>query len=35
MYEVELKVNADHDEVRERLSTLEATSLGVVHQVDV
>ena len=34
MYEVELKVRASHDPVRERLSALDATTLGVVHQAD-
>jgi len=34
MYEVELKVAADHAPVRERLATLDAESLGAVEQVD-
>jgi adenylate cyclase class 2 len=34
MYEVEVKVRADHDAVRERLSELDAQSLGTVVQVD-
>ena len=34
MYEVELKVAADHAPVRERLATLDAEPLGVVEQVD-
>ncbi|SEO86891.1 adenylate cyclase, class 2 [Halogranum amylolyticum] len=34
MYEVELKVEATHDAVRERLSTLAADHLGSVEQVD-
>ena len=34
MYEVEVKVPADHEPVRERLSELDAESLGTVQQVD-
>ncbi|WP_178917376.1 class IV adenylate cyclase [Natronomonas gomsonensis] len=34
MYEVELKVRAEHESVRERLSELGAESLGAVEQVD-
>jgi adenylate cyclase class 2 len=34
MYEVELKVQADHGPVRERLSELGAEPLGAVEQVD-
>ena len=34
MYEVELKVRADHDAVEERLDALGATALGRVRQVD-
>lgn len=34
MYEVEVKVRADHDAVRERLTALDAQSLGTVVQVD-
>ena len=34
MYEVELKVRADHEAVRERLSTLGAADAGAVTQVD-
>lgn len=34
MYEVELKVRAAHEPVRERLAALDATVLGTVHQVD-
>ena len=34
MYEVELKVRADHAGVRDRLDALEATHLGRVRQVD-
>jgi adenylate cyclase class 2 len=34
MYEVELKVRADHDAVRHRLEELGATPLGRVRQVD-
>jgi adenylate cyclase class 2 len=34
MYEVELKVRAGHEAVRERLSTLGATDAGAVRQVD-
>jgi adenylate cyclase class 2 len=34
MYEVELKVEADHDEVRRRLTALGADPLGTVEQVD-
>ena len=34
MYEVELKVRADHDRVRERLAALGATDAGGVRQVD-
>ncbi|WP_254822688.1 class IV adenylate cyclase [Haloglomus halophilum] len=34
MYEVELKVRADHDRVRERLAEVEATDAGGVTQVD-
>jgi adenylate cyclase class 2 len=35
MYEVELKVRADHDEVRERLDEADATLVGTVEQADV
>lgn len=34
MYEVEVKVRADHDDVRDRLGELGAESLGAVTQVD-
>jgi adenylate cyclase class 2 len=34
MYEVELKVRADHDAVRERLDATDATLLGTVQQED-
>ncbi|AZH25234.1 class IV adenylate cyclase [Haloplanus aerogenes] len=34
MYEVELKVRADHDAVRDRLSALDADHVGAVTQVD-
>lgn len=34
MYEVELKVRADHETVRQRLETLGATREARVHQVD-
>lgn len=34
MYEVELKVPADHDAVRERLRDLGADTVGTVRQVD-
>jgi adenylate cyclase class 2 len=34
MYEVELKVRADHDAMRERLVDIGATELGAVTQVD-
>jgi adenylate cyclase class 2 len=34
MYEVELKVRATHDAVRDRLAALDAESLGTVTQVD-
>jgi len=34
MYEVELKVRADHNAVRDRLTDLGATHLGVVGQTD-
>jgi adenylate cyclase class 2 len=34
MYEVELKVRADHDAVRARLSELDADPLGTVEQID-
>lgn len=34
MYEVEVKVRADHDAVRERLADLEVEPLGRVRQVD-
>ncbi|MFB6129768.1 MAG: class IV adenylate cyclase [Salinigranum sp.] len=34
MYEVELKVAADHDAVRERLADLDAEPLGRVRQAD-
>lgn len=34
MYEVELKVRADHDRVRERLAAVGATDTGRVRQVD-
>jgi len=34
MYEVELKVRADHDRVRERLAAVGATDAGRVRQVD-
>ncbi|MEF8785561.1 MAG: class IV adenylate cyclase [Haloarculaceae archaeon] len=35
MYEVELKVRADHDDVRERLDEADATLVGTVEQADV
>ena len=35
MYEVELKVRADHAEVRERLAALDTAPLGTVEQEDV
>ncbi len=34
MYEVEVKVRADHDAVRDRLSDLDAELLGTVEQID-
>ena len=34
MYEVEVKVRTDHDEVRDRLQALDATAVGTVTQVD-
>lgn len=34
MYEVELKVRADHERVRDRLAAVEATDAGGVRQVD-
>lgn len=34
MYEVELKVRADHQQVREHLEELDATPAGTVHQED-
>ena len=34
MYEVELKVRASHDPVRDRLAALDADALGTVVQVD-
>ena len=34
MYEVEVKVEADHDAVRERLNALDAEFLGTVTQAD-
>ncbi|MFB6194588.1 MAG: class IV adenylate cyclase [Haloplanus sp.] len=34
MYEVELKVRAEHEGVRKRLSDLDATAAGTVTQVD-
>jgi adenylate cyclase class 2 len=34
MYEVELKVRADHEPVRERLAELDAEPQGIVEQVD-
>jgi adenylate cyclase class 2 len=34
VYEVELKVRAEHDAVREALSRADATALGTVHQRD-
>jgi len=34
MYEVEIKVRAAHDAVRERLAATDATALGTVTQVD-
>lgn len=34
MYEVEVKVRADHERVRERLDAIGATPLGTVRQVD-
>ena len=34
MYEVEMKVRADHDRARGRLSELDAVSVGTVRQVD-
>ena len=35
MYEVELKVRADHDEVREQLDEADATLVGTAEQGDV
>ena len=35
MYEVELKVRADHDAVRERLADADATLVGSVQQDDI
>ncbi|UWG48389.1 Adenylate cyclase, class 2 (thermophilic) [Halanaeroarchaeum sp. HSR-CO] len=35
MYEVEVKVRADHDAVRSALERLEATRVGTVEQADV
>jgi adenylate cyclase class 2 len=35
MYEVELKVRADHEAVRERLADTDAALLGAVEQADV
>jgi adenylate cyclase class 2 len=34
MYEVELKLRADHDELRERLATIGAEPSGTVTQID-
>ena len=34
MYEVEVKVRADHEQVRSQLATLGADSIGTVRQVD-
>jgi adenylate cyclase class 2 len=34
MYEVELKVRADHDTLREQLTDADATRVGTVEQVD-
>lgn len=34
MYEVELKIRADHDAVRDRLAALDADHVGAVTQVD-
>ncbi|WP_248897181.1 class IV adenylate cyclase [Haloplanus halobius] len=34
MYEVEMKVRATHEAVRERLSALDATHVGTVTQID-
>jgi len=34
MYEVELKVRADHDAVRDRLESADATLVGAVEQAD-
>mgnify|MGYP006281798697 FL=1 len=34
MYEVEVKVRADHDAVRDRLADLDAEPLGTVEQID-
>ncbi|RXK51284.1 class IV adenylate cyclase [Halorientalis pallida] len=34
MYEVEVKVRADHEAVRERLADLDADPLGTVEQID-
>lgn len=34
MYEVELKLRADHEQVRERLGELDSTHVGAVSQVD-
>ncbi|MDX1746967.1 MAG: CYTH domain-containing protein, partial [Halobacteriales archaeon] len=34
MYEVEVKIRADHEPVREQLAALEATSLGSITQAD-
>lgn len=34
MYEVEMKVRADHDRVRARLSDLDAVAKGTVRQID-
>ena len=35
MYEVELKVQADHDGVRERLADTDGTLIGTVEQADI
>lgn len=35
MYEVELKVRAEHDDVRQRLAETDATLVGTVEQADV
>ncbi len=35
MYEVELKVQAEHDDVRQQLAAIDATLVGTVQQADV